>query len=257
MILNSLALSLLLIFNSSIAEAASLNPASNHETSLSVSSFEKTDINIQIDKESNYDLFAVGAAKGRLELYSNNGQLVASSDEAGIYSISLAKGSYVLSHKAAKVPEKDSIDCSKLGPTCRWLRAKLYTPEKLSISVVKTEKLAATAKGPSRHSLKMNGSDSQLISFEVTEAGTYRIQTYIDTKNEDTTLFLYDSPRKQARMKLIAKDRNSARSPRAGSRSDAKIIADLPVGKYLIMVLDAKNITKSSNLKYNLVISKK
>ena len=129
------------------------------------------------------------------------------------------------------MPDLSAVDCSNLGPACLWLRGNLYTPEKLVISISKTTKRCRFS---SRHheTYELRNVKRQFLTLNIEKDGVYTIKTsLLNTRNDDTTIFLYNSPRPQPKMELIAKDRNSARSRR--SAFDAKIEVFLPKGVIL------------------------
>ena len=228
----------------------------NKTVNLSIKSYEKSELSLEISEKANYDLFATGHPKAKLELLNNEGKSIASSMNGSIFNIELASGSYKLVHTAGKLKTKDDIDCKDLGNACEWFKNNFFHPEKLNISFAKTIELAAEMKAGMFKSLKFKGESNQFISLKIEKSGKYRIKTSLYSKADDTTIFLYNSVRPRPNMELIAKDRNSARSKRGNSTGDAMIIANLAKGEYLIKVIDAKNILRSSHLGYMISVSK-
>lgn len=223
--------------------------------SLSISSYEKTVASLNIDEAARYDIFAIGQARGELILESTDGSVIDRSSDGSLFKQRLKAGKYILSHVAAEVPQADSVDCGNLGKACEWLKSKLFHPEILTLKIVKTTKIDADAKPGSFLMMNFKGAERQFISLKIKEAGSYFIKTSLYNKTRDnTTIFLYDSPRPQPNMELIAKDRDSGR--RSNSSNDAAIKAELPKGDYLIKVIDSNNIMSGSSLKYMISVVK-
>ena len=235
--------------------ATTIRTSTTNTANIEVASFEESTIDLEVDESGVYDIFAVGHAKGRLEL-KRDGATIASSDQAALFALSLKAGSYSVTHTASEVPDLSAVDCSNLGPACLWLRGNLYTPEKLVISISKTTKIAADLALDTTKLMSFRNEKRQFLTLNIEKDGVYTIKTsLLNTRNDDTTIFLYNSPRPQPKMELIAKDRNSARSRR--SAFDAKIEVFLPKGSYLIKVVDAKKLMRESNLKYAIRVSAK
>ena len=86
----------------------------NKTVNLSIKSYEKSELSLEISEKANYDLFATGHPKAKLELLNNEGKSIASSMNGSIFNIELASGSYKLVHTAGKLKTKDDIDCKDL-----------------------------------------------------------------------------------------------------------------------------------------------
>ena len=178
--------------------------------------------------------------------------MIGESSIGSLFNQNLKAGTYQLSHIASEVPTAESIDCKDLGKACEWLKSKLFHPEKLTIKLAKSTRIDAHAKPASFLMLDFDGAKRQFVTLDKEANPYYKNKPLQQKKREHDNLLT--SHLDLANMKLIAKDRDSAR--RSNSSSDAMIKAKLPKGEYLIKVIDSKSILSGSHLKYMLNIVK-